>query len=712
MTRVSHLRFAAALTLALAAAASASSASHPQANAEALFQEGRRLFDVLEHDKAVVVLDQAIAAFQAAPGEDPVRRERLAAAYEMRARSKFVLGDRDGSMADFVLLLKLSPGYTLSGEVSPNIVALFETAARTTVTNLTVNLTPATAKLTLNGITLPGPGTTRVAIGEHVLLAEQPGYRSATETVTATAGVPAEVTLTLERVSSVIRIVTTPPDVEIKIDGLVVGRTAASPDAPAGGSPVASAPFVVGDVANGAHTVELTRECFVTERQRVEVERPDDYTVGPVTLRPAVGSLSITANQPGAQVFVDGSDRGTVPVKLTDVCEGPHQVDVRSRFGSDSRRVDVKAGSDHDVEGVLKPVFAVVSASGPAASTGQDLRIIVERAFAPARSVALIAPPVAEADKALKAHQLTADWLSTDPAGRPLGAGAQLAAPLRKDGSLKLADAFRTQGVASVTALEGSRVVVALLSAGATVPDAVEVALDDPASIAAAVSKLDRSPNLARSSIGLQVIDVADLQGVVVVGVDTTGPAAASGAKVGDIIVQADGKPVTDAVALAALVDGRRPGDMLQLDLRDPAGAAVRQAQVKIVPTPRVISLSEQGVMANRVLLDLRARLAETTDPFEQSVIRLNTAVALARLGEWAAAREELHRVKLTDQTGVGEGTVQYLLGLAAENLGKQAEAEAAFKAAAASGNLMTEDGPAVKELAEARLAGLLKTNR
>ena len=63
----------------------------------------------------------------------------------------------------------------------------------------------------------------------------------------------------------------------------------------------------------------------------------------------------------------------------------------------------------------------------------------------------------------------------------------------------------------------------------------------------------------------------------------------------------------------------------------------------------------------------------------------------------------------LTDGPGVGTGTVQYLLGLSAARLGNRADAEAAFKAAAASNSLLTEDGPPVKELAEARLAELAR---
>ncbi len=57
-------------------------------------------------------------------------------------------------------------------------------------------------------------------------------------------------------------------------------------------------------------------------------------------------------------------------------------------------------------------------------------------------------------------------------------------------------------------------------------------------------------------------------------------------------------------------------------------------------------------------------------------------------------------------------GTVQYLLGLCGDSLGNRAEAETAWRAAAASESLLTEDGPSVKELAEAKLAELQRRGR
>jgi hypothetical protein len=128
---------------------------------------------------------------------------------------------------------------------------------------------------------------------------------------------------------------------------------------------------------------------------------------------------------------------------------------------------------------------------------------------------------------------------------------------------------------------------------------------------------------------------------------------------------------------------------------------------VKVVLTPRLIGMNDQTLFANRVMAELRARLLAPANATEESVIRLNLAAALARLQAWSDARTELQKVKLPEGRAVGNGTVQYLLGLCAQNLGSRAEAEAAWRIAASSESLMTEDGPPVRELAEARLTEL-----
>ena len=199
---------------------------------------------------------------------------------------------------------------------------------------------------------------------------------------------------------------------------------------------------------------------------------------------------------------------------------------------------------------------------------------------------------------------------------------------------------------------------------------------------------------------------MVDVAGPIVVSVDANGPAALAGLQVGDVIVSADTKPIADAAALWSVVSSHTAEQSIAIDVKGKAGAE-RKADVKVLLRPRVIGVSDQTLLVNRTLVTLRARLGEAKDAAEQASIRLNLAAALARLDRGARRVRNSQQVTLTDGPGVGTGTVQYLLGLCAFRLGNRADAETAFKAAAASSSLLTEDGPPVRELAEARLAEL-----
>ena len=186
---------------------------------DALYQDARRLFESLDYENAVRSLDQLIAAMLATPPADVAGRDRLASAYEMRARSKFGLGSPDEARADFVSLLRVNPNYTLTGQVSPRVVTLFDETAAQTVTNLALSITPANARVLVDDIPIATAGPVRVTAGDHVITGEQRGYQTKKENFTAKPGATAVVNLTLERVSAVIYILTSPADVEVTLDG-------------------------------------------------------------------------------------------------------------------------------------------------------------------------------------------------------------------------------------------------------------------------------------------------------------------------------------------------------------------------------------------------------------------------------------------------------------------------------------------------------------
>ena len=414
----------------------------------------------------------------------------------------------------------------------------------------------------------------------------------------------------------------------------------------------------------------------------------------------------MNAAQAGVTVFVDGESRGRTPY-TAEVCEGEHTVELRSPAGRFLRRVDARPGQKLEVTGTLRPAFALVSSTQT--TLNADLRGALERALAPLQTILVFAPPAAELDTALKAEKLPPDWLGYDANRRPVGVTAEVTASMRRDLSAKLAKTFDAQGIASVTApvaSNRSRLVLTLLGAGVAEPDVIEINVEQPDTVAAAVAQLDRGLSFLAPTLGLSAIDVADLTGPVVVAADANGPAAKADIQAGSIVVTADGKPVADAAALDAAVSARTSAGPLALEVKDAAGVQTR-VELAVQMRPRLIGINDQTLLVNRTLVALRARLADVPDGDEKAAIRLNLAAALTRLESWDEARSELQQVTLLDGPGVGTGTVQYLMGLCAARLGNRADAEAAFKQAASSTSLLAEDGPPVKELAEARLAEL-----
>lgn len=685
-------------------------------NVKGLVDQARAAFDQLDYENTVKALDSAIGAIEARP--TPEARRLLPAAYDMRARALFGLGKENEARADFVALLKVEPGYVLTGQLSPRMIAMFDEVTKATVTELQLTVSPPDAEVLLDGMRINASGTLPIAVGDHTLSVSRIGYKQASHSFTAVAGAATVVdNLALERVATVFRFVTAPAGVEIVIDGISHGTTKPGPPpaeyaerAAKSGIPASelSAVLTVTELPIGPHRITFRKNCYVESQRQQNVDQLADYVLDPVRLDPAVATVSVTSNQPGTLVLVDGLQRGVAPLTMTDVCEGQHLIELKSASGRFFQRIDARTGQKINVEGTPRPAFALVSSSG-AASLNTDLRATIEKQFARSQSVTLFAPPPDEAAKALAIDKLPQDWLAFDANKRPLGTAAEVAVVTRGELSARLARQFEAQGIASVTvpsATNRNRLVVSLLASGSADPDVIEVDLDSPDSANLAVGRLDRGLSFFRPSVGVTVVDVADLEGPVVVAVDPNGPAAKGGIQPGDVIVRANSQPVPDAGSLSTLLAGRKADDSITFDLKDKAGAA-KKADVTVVMTPRLIGLNDQSLLVNKILVDLKGRLQQPGDPVTDSVMRLNLAVALARVGAWADARLELQRVKLNDGPGVSAGTVQYLLGLAAERMGNTAEAQAAFSAAAASSALISEDGLPVKDLAEARLQTL-----
>ncbi|HEY4120830.1 MAG TPA: hypothetical protein VGM56_23365 [Byssovorax sp.] len=86
-------------------------------------------------------------------------------------------------------------------------------------------------------------------------------------------------------------------------------------------------PCVVRDLTPGDHAVVVRAPGFVAppaEMQRVSAGR-ERQTI--VALKPSTsGGVKAVSDQPGVRVFVDGVDRGALPIDVGDLSPGPHTV--------------------------------------------------------------------------------------------------------------------------------------------------------------------------------------------------------------------------------------------------------------------------------------------------------------------------------------------------------------------------------------------------
>ena len=689
-----------------------------QSSAEQL-ANARRLFDALNYEQAAIALDQVVAGAPAPPIRDPALVTLLATAYDLRARSRFFLGDVEGAKSDFRALLRIDPGHELA-QASARVKAVFDEIVKTTLGRILLNLTPPDADLQLNGVPFTAVGgAIPVAAGTHTLTARRSGCRPASQEFTVAAGETREVVLALERVSASLQLVTAPPGVEVLVDGTSRGRTEAGALPPTlaewpakmGLPPEGlSKPLLLDDLPLGAHVVEFKRPCHSPVERRVTIDRFDDFRVDPVKLEPAVAAIRVDTAVTGASVFLDGESRGPAPLLLEDVCEGSHVVEVRASSGRHVERISARTGEKMTVHAVVRPAVALLAVNGlPEGYRGPDLRLGIERALSGSRTVTFFAPPIEKVQQALKGESLSAGWLAFDNWRRPIGAAASAitdAARLELAG--RVARTLEVQGVAEATLRPGgdrNQYLLTVLSSDSAKPDVLEVTLENPGSINAAIMRLDAVPLLYKPSVGLSVADVLDVNGPVVIGLDP-GPAR-SAVAVGDVIVQAGGQPIADAAAFGGALASRKANDKLLVEARDRTGA-VKRAELTVSMTPRLLAMSDETWTFNSLVLGLRSRLSSATGQTDEPVLRLHLAVALMRVGNWTEARNELARVKLPPGPGISSGTVQYLLGLCYEALGQPAEAARAWKAAAADPDaLLTEDGPAVKDLAERKLSGL-----
>ena len=670
---------------------------------DSVLSEARQLFEALDYEQAVPALDRAIATLEASADEPGPGRAALARAFEMRGRARFGLGDLDGARGDFQALLAIEPSFAFDAQVSPRVVALLNEVRNATIGNLQLVVEPSDAAVTVNGRpVVASSDPLALPAGDVTVKVERVGFRPFEGQVAVVAGSTAPLQVTLERTASVVFLVTAPPGVEVVVDGVSRGVTDSPVPLQEGG---VSKPLVLTELAPGTHVAMFRGDCLVQEERQMVLERLDDYRMEPVRLRRAVATVSVRSTPEGATVLLDGEARGATPIDLTDVCEGERLLTLRGPHGRFSEAVRVTAGQTVSVQGVLKPAFALLPGSEPPTAGLTDPRVTVKRALASGEPVTLFVPPVADLEAATEGQPLPPDWLSFDTSRRPVGGASALGTAARRELSARLSKGLSSEGVATVVQPTPSSpdMVLTLLAAGAAEPDVLAVTPERADSVAEAVERLNHVPEHVRRGFGAVLLETNRAGSpLVVAAVEPGGPAERAGLRPGEGILEVDGQAVTSAVELERTLALRRGGEEIPLVLSSRGGER-RSVMVPLVTTPTLISADDQTLLFNALAVVFRSRL-DGAQPEEAPFIRLNLAVALLRAGDFAGAREQLTTEPLPAGEGVSRGTQLYLLGLAYEGLGDTSAAAEAFRDAVEAGGRLTEDGPGIGAVVQAKL--------
>src|SRR5581483_5484946 len=95
------------------------------------------------------------------------------------------------------------------------------------------------------------------------------------------------------------------------------------------GSPVGTVPARI-EVAAGSHLVEVKKPGFKDYRDQATLAEGDQRSmVIDLTAEQKKGSILVTADVAGADVYIDGVRKDVAPALTPDLIEGDHTVEVR-----------------------------------------------------------------------------------------------------------------------------------------------------------------------------------------------------------------------------------------------------------------------------------------------------------------------------------------------------------------------------------------------
>lgn len=642
----------------------------------------------------------------------------LVSAYEYRARVQFNLGNTDKAGDSFRALIALRPQHNLdAASISPKVIDFFKGVKARIIGFVTVQSAPQGATVALNGkpLSVTDFFPLEVVAGDYTLDITKNGYRQETRPVTVAAGETLSLQFDLVRTSATGFVITEPTDVEILIDGVRKGSTTGVLDpalaaiaAARGLDPSkSSSRLEIPDLPSGSHTIEFRRPCYETLKLGLDVPEPQDYDIPPIKLEPSIGTIALTSDPPGGQIFIDGESQGVAPKTLRSVCAGLRRVEVRHAAGRFVQDVDLKARATVELAAQIRPTLAFlgVVADGP---SGERSLASMEPRLARMASSTIKAMNFLKADGAVTERTLSAERLKL----------ADLLPPGKPDPALvrrvfeKLAAALEVQGflVGRIPEEQLSRSAsLHVYAAGSVVPDSASVVIEDDSSYARFFAAFEKKVPLRAPWSGLVTVDTLLHEGPVVLRVVPGSPADKAAFVKGHVITAAGGRPVTRTEELLAAIAAA--GTTKPLSITANAAGGPKTVDLLLEDAPREISFLGAGVLANKISMDLRQTIEGYPGSANAAFARLNLGLIALGLHDYSGAHDAFIKAKneLPTAPGLSRGTAAFYAGVALEHLGYSREALDEYTQASqdAGATLLSQDGPRVQDIAKRRIAAL-----
>jgi hypothetical protein len=210
-----------------------------------------------------------------------------------------------------------------------------------------ISMTPPDAVVAFDGvITNSSPLIfSNLNPGDHLLVAQKPGYRELRQTITLTPGQRLPLQLTMEPLVGLVIIHSEPPEADVQIDGAHRGKT----------------PLLLADIPIGKYRVKILKSGFQTKDVDLVVsDRTPKKLLVPLSSDSA--DLTISSVPDGANVRINGLDKGKTPCAIDRIPQGSINVEVTMEgYEPYSEPVRLAAGEKQQVKVALKPIPSELS---------------------------------------------------------------------------------------------------------------------------------------------------------------------------------------------------------------------------------------------------------------------------------------------------------------------------------------------------------------